>query len=193
MNKLKTLLMIVIMLTAIILPVYVQAATVKISKAKATLEVDATLKLKITGTSSKTTWTTSKKSVATIGNDGTVTAILEGQTTITATVSKKKYTCIVTVVNSQQEQVTAEKGTITELTTGLYIMGEDFPAGKYNVKTISGSGNFFVDSSDDYVNEIMSEEGNETFDTHTYNNLRLLYGDEMKISGGVVLEFTKLD
>lgn len=168
------------------------SAAVKISKTKATMEIDSTLNLKITGTKSTAKWSTTKKSIATV-KDGSVTAIAEGQTTISATVNKKQYSCIITVVDSSRKEITAEKGTITELTTGLYIIGEDFPAGKYNVKTLSGSGNFFVNSSDFHVSEIMAEEGDETFDTHVYNNLRLLYGDEMEITNGVVLEFEKLD
>lgn len=47
--------------------------------------------------------------------------------------------------------------------------------------------------NDTYVNEILAEEGNEFWDNSTYSNLRLLYGDEMEITGGLVLEFKKLD
>jgi len=193
MKKFKALFMIAIMLIVILLPSSVQAATVKISKVNATMEVDSTLILKISGTSSKATWKTSKRSVATVSTSGTVTAIAEGETTITATLSKKKYSCVISVVDSTQEEIIAKKGTVTELSTGLYIIGEDLPAGKYSVIALSGSGNFFVRGNDSYVNEIMAEEGDETFDTHTYNNLRLLYGDEMEIRSGVILEFTKLD
>ena len=67
------------------------SAAVKINKAKATIEVDSTLKLKVSGTSKNTTWKTSKKSVATVSKLGTVTAKSEGQTTITATVGSKNY------------------------------------------------------------------------------------------------------
>lgn len=191
MKKLKSLLMVLIMLALILLPSYAQAATIKISKTKAIMEVDSTLKLKITGTKAKATWKTSKKSVATV-KDGVIKAIKEGQVTITAKVDKKNYSCIVTVVDSQQDEITAKKGTVTELSTGLYIIGEDFPSGKYNVRALYNSGNFFVDG-DNHVNEIMAEEGDEIFDTHEYKNLRLYHGDEMKITNGVVLEFTKLD
>jgi len=193
MKKLFSMLLVVIMITTLLTPNFAEAATVKISKVNATMEVDSTLTLKISGTSSKATWKTSKRSVATISTSGTVTAIAEGETTITATLSKKKYSCVISVVDSTQEEITAKKGTVTELSTGLYIIGEDFPAGKYSVIALSGSGNFFVRGNDSYVNEIMAEECDETFDTHTYNNLRLLYGDEMEIRSGVILEFTKLD
>jgi len=88
-------------------------AAVKISKKKATLEVDATLKLKITGTKSKATWKSNNKSVATVDKNGLVTAVSEGQATITATVDSKKYTCVVTVVDSNKD---TSKSSITTST-----------------------------------------------------------------------------
>lgn len=78
------------------------SAAVKINKAKATMEVDSTLKLKLSDSKSKATWKSSKSNIASVKADGTVTAKKEGQATITATVSGKKYTCAVTVVNSNK-------------------------------------------------------------------------------------------
>jgi uncharacterized protein YjdB len=184
-----------LMLTLLFLLVPSQSvqAAVKISKKNATMEVDSTLKLKVGGTKSKVTWKSSNKSIVTINTDGIVTAIAEGEATISATVNKNQYSCVINVVDSGKKEVTAKKGTVTELTTGKYLVGEDFPAGKYNVKTISGSGNFFVHGNETYVNEVMAEEGDETFDTHSYNNLKIYYGDEIEIRNGVILEFTKLD
>lgn len=75
----------------------VDAATVKISKTKATLINGQTLTLKITGTSSSVKWSTSKSSVATISAKGKVTAKKKGTTTITAVAGKKKLTCKITV------------------------------------------------------------------------------------------------
>lgn len=77
-------------------------ASVKISKAKATMEVDSTLKLKVNGTNKEVKWSSSKKSVASVNKSGTVTAKKEGQATITATVGSKKYTCDVKVVDSNK-------------------------------------------------------------------------------------------
>ena len=192
MKKLFTLLMVVIMAISLATPITAEAA-VKINKSKVTMEVDSTLKLKVGGTKDTVTWRTSKNSIATITKEGMVTAKSDGSATITATVKTKKYSCIITVIDSSREEIKADKGTITELTTGTYVIGEDFPAGKYNVKVISGSGNFFVTGNDTSINEILAEEGNAYWDTHSYNNLRLLYGDKMVMNSGLVLEFTKLD
>ena len=75
-----------------------EAATIKISKSKVTMEIAATTKLKISGTKSKVSWKTSNKNVATVTNKGIVTAQSKGTAKITATVNKKKYTCTVTVI-----------------------------------------------------------------------------------------------
>lgn len=81
------------------------AATVKFNKSKLTLYVGKTYKLKITGTTATITWSSSKKSVATVTKAGKVTAKKAGKTTITATVNGKKYTCKVTVKASTESAV----------------------------------------------------------------------------------------
>ncbi len=93
----------VLVLCFTFIPTGTAYAAVKISKAKATMEVDSTLKLKVTGTTKKITWSSSKKSVATVSNAGTITAKAEGEATITAKVASKKYTCKVTVVDSNKK------------------------------------------------------------------------------------------
>ncbi len=73
------------------------ATAIKLNKTKLTLNVGDTSKLKISGTKSKVTWATNKKTVATVDKTGKVTAVKAGSAIITATVNKKKYTCKVTV------------------------------------------------------------------------------------------------
>jgi len=99
MKKILSILLVMVLFFAI-LPTDTASAAVKISKVKATLEVDATIKLKISGTSSHATWKSSRASIAKVSNNGTVTAIYSGAATITATVGSKKYTCVVTVVDN---------------------------------------------------------------------------------------------
>lgn len=82
-----------------------EAATVKISKSKVTMEIATTTTLKVTGTKSKVTWKTSDKKVASVNSKGVVTAQSVGTAKITATVSKKKYTCTVTVIDSDYTQL----------------------------------------------------------------------------------------
>ncbi len=104
MKKLLSLMLMFVLCFSLIAPSQVSAA-VNISKAKATLEVDSTLQLKVKGTSVKPTWKTSKKAVATVSSTGIVTAKSVGSATITATVSSIKYTCTVTIVDSNKAAV----------------------------------------------------------------------------------------
>lgn len=103
-SRLSSLFLVLCFMVSVVSVVPAEAAALKMSKAKAVLEVDATLKLKLgslEGTESK--WSSSNKQVATVSKSGTVTAKSEGSATITATYNSKKYTCEVTVVDSNQE------------------------------------------------------------------------------------------
>ncbi len=105
-SKLPTLLLVFCFVVSVFSPVTTEAAALKMNKAKAILEVDATLKLKLgalDGTESK--WSSSDKKVAAVSKSGTVAAKSEGTATITATYNSKKYTCEVTVVDSNKESV----------------------------------------------------------------------------------------
>ena len=62
-----------------------------ISEKKLTLYVGDTQTLKMLGTSKKVSWSSGKKSVATVTSKGLVTAKKAGTTTITAKVGKKIY------------------------------------------------------------------------------------------------------
>lgn len=88
--------LLVMLLVATMVTPNVQAA-VKLNKSKATIYVGETLTLKISGTKSKATWSTSDKNVATVSTKGKVTAKSEGEVTITAKVKNKKYQCNLTV------------------------------------------------------------------------------------------------
>lgn len=80
----------------------VSAATVKLNKQKATMEKDSTLVLILDGMSSQVTWKSSNKSIASVTKKGKVTAVAEGVATITAKYNESKYTCTVTVVDSNK-------------------------------------------------------------------------------------------
>ena len=57
---------------------------------------NATLTATVTGSSDPVTWTSSEPTVATV-NEGVVTALTAGETTITAAIGEVKATCVVTV------------------------------------------------------------------------------------------------
>lgn len=141
-KRILSLSILLFMLAFLFAPAMKAEAAVKISKAKATLEVDATLALKINGASkdAKITWSSSKKSVATVNNSGKVTAKSEGSATITAKVSGKSYTCAVTVVNSNKEIADTSQGaTIKNIKCTTYETESDLIAIlKNNNKSVLG-------------------------------------------------------
>lgn len=96
--KSKTLLTMFLVLTlsfANVTPA--NAATIKLNKKSISINKNATYQLKISGTKSKVTWSTTNKNVATVTSKGKVTGKSKGTCTIKAKVNKKTYTCKVTV------------------------------------------------------------------------------------------------
>ena len=87
-KKLSTLLLMVVMVLTMSLSV--QAAAVKMNKAKATLYPGQKVTLKVTGTSKKAKWSSSNAKVAKVSK-GKVTAVKKGKATIKAKVGKKTY------------------------------------------------------------------------------------------------------
>lgn len=55
----------------------------------------ATQQLTLTGTDQQPTWSSSDTSVATVANDGTVTAVAPGRATVTATLGEQTFNCAV--------------------------------------------------------------------------------------------------
>lgn len=84
-----------------ILPVtsHAEAAAVKLNITKAAIYTGNTIGLKISGVSSKISWTSSSSKTATVSSKGIVTGIKAGNATITALTGGKKYTCSITVKN----------------------------------------------------------------------------------------------
>lgn len=97
-----------------------QAATVKISATKKSVQVGKSFTLKISGTKKKVTWSSSEKSVATVNSKGKVTAKKAGKATITAKVNGKSYKCKVTVTNPVNKYVEKAPFTAKEVTFGKY-------------------------------------------------------------------------
>ena len=71
--------------------------TIKISNKSITLVVGKSKKLKVNGTKSKVSWSSSEKKVADVSSQGKVTAKKKGNAIITASVDGKKLTCKVKV------------------------------------------------------------------------------------------------
>lgn len=87
----------------------------------------------------------------------------------------------------------AEK-TEFKFTAGNYTAGTDFPAGKYNVIAVNGTGN--VSSSNMFaggLNEIMGGPGEDrTFYLYEYKNAEFPSGTTLRISGDVLIKIVKI-
>jgi len=142
--KVGVLVLILSMVSPTVLPIssvaVAQAATIKLSKKDLTLEIGKSATLKVTGTKQTVTWTTSKKTVATVSKLGKVIAIKAGTATITATVNKKKYTCQVTV----KEAIVANP----------YLKDAPFEAQEVTTSAI----NYVIPK--DWVKAVITEQGN---------------------------------
>lgn len=93
----------------ILFPIKTNAA-VKLNHTNITLCRYHSCALKLKGTTKKVTWKSADKTVATVSKKGRVTAVTDGETTITACIGKKKYTCKVLVKDYDAETVLAAYG-----------------------------------------------------------------------------------
>jgi hypothetical protein len=194
MKRLFSMFLVIIMITVLSAPGLTQAATVKISKTKATLEVDATLQLKITGSDSTVKWTSSKETVATVSKKGLVTAVKAGTATITASVDGKDYSCSIFVVNSKNVSIAV--GETVEFTSGEYIVGEDIPAGTYTLEIRNGYG-----AIKSYITEVEYDKDGYNYksmwlssldeNAKIYKNFKLKKGNYLIISDGMIVDFIR--
>jgi uncharacterized protein YjdB len=122
-NRWLRSLLLFVMAWMLVFPLSAQAATVKLNKTSISLSKGKTYTLKLSGTSSKVTWSTSDKSVATVTTKGKVTAKKAGTATITATAGGQSYTCTVTVkqlvtsIKMQYKNVKISQGKTFEIQT----------------------------------------------------------------------------
>ncbi len=186
MKKIVSFLLILALCLTVI-PATRADAAVKLSKTKATLEVDATLQLKITGTDSSVKWTSSKETITTVSKKGLVTAVKAGTATITATVDGKGYSCSVYVVNSQKMSIVV--GQTKEFIKGVYIVGEDIPAGKYDLSSDTEFCRLHIYETEDSEYPDISEQIGK--DEGGYNNLVLKEGNKVEIKYNGVIKFTR--
>lgn len=102
-TKRFTVMLLAMLVLCTILPVSALAASTSISAKKATINVGAKKTVYLKNNTKGVTWTTSKKSVASIkanGNKVEITGNKAGSATVTAKVGKKKYSCKVTIKNA---------------------------------------------------------------------------------------------
>lgn len=185
MKKLYALLMTTILCVLMICPAIASAAV--ISKEKAMMELDSTLKLKVRGSREDVIWSTSKKSVATVNATGTVTAKAEGTAIITATIGEEEYVCTVTVVDSTKIVPTPTPVPITEYPDGLYKVGTDLPTGEYVIFKAPNAENGYMRLSKDNAQNIIVKDGG--FDYNTI--ITVEKGEYLKITDAYAVPIDK--
>jgi len=120
--------------------VIVNKTDVSISNTSAKIERNEFVKLSATTSNgSNVTWKSSKKSIATVNEYGTVSGIKPGETTITATADGTSVTCTVTVnsptVKLNQTIITLYRGQTAKLTAT--VSSKVNPTWKTNKKSVS--------------------------------------------------------
>lgn len=90
----------------------VYAASPKLNRKSATLQVGDTLQLKLKNTRKKVRWTSGKKSVATVSSKGKVKAKKPGKAVIKAKCNKKTYSCKINVLSSQKKKTELSSSTL---------------------------------------------------------------------------------
>ena len=166
--------LLLLMLVAMFAPGKMFAAEkLKLSKAKATMEVDSKLTLKLGDiTATDVQWKSSARKVATVSAKGVITAVGEGTATITATYNKKKYTCKVTVVDSNKKENKIETYIKEEFGAVPYketdedgIVTEVYAKGKTMIfsMTFDESFDFGVPLTGEEIKEALQESMDEIF------------------------------
>ena len=113
-KKLFMMLLVCLLVSMAVMPISVSAA--KLNKKRITLNVGKTYTLKTAGIKGKITWSSNKKSIATVSSKGVVKAVKKGTAVVTAKYGKKKLTCKVTVkqpvtsIKLNKTSVTLKKG-----------------------------------------------------------------------------------
>ncbi len=72
------------------------------------------------------------------------------------------------------------------LSSGVYVAGQDFKGGKYNIIAVSGSGN--ISSSNMYTGGV---DGEISSDNNEYRNINLPNGTKLTISGDVSVKLVE--
>ena len=144
----------------------VQAATIKLSASSVKLQVGKSKQLKMVGTSAKVTWKSSNKKVATVTAKGKVTAVSEGTVVISATVNKKKYSCMVLVKYPDNPYLSKADFTAAEVSIGdvNVVVPKEWKLSVAEVEDNSKIGTFSVNKQPNIMNIYVQETGEPALD-----------------------------
>ena len=154
MKNFKKIIMVLVLVATIVAPTVLpstnlvavaEAATVKLNKTSLTLDVGKTVQLKVTGTKSAVKWKSSNTAVATVSSKGNVTAKAAGKANITATVSKKTYTCKVKVKEVKKAETVDKSDKSVKSGDVTFVYPYNYVANAYTTKGDDGSTTYICD------------------------------------------------
>lgn len=121
-----------------------KVTVLKMNKESLTLSLNQTGTLKVDGTNSDITWSSSNKDVATVSKSGKVTTKDIGTATITASVDGKTFTSKITVVGISHNSIVLELGGWSGYTKTLNVNGSSkgikWSSGNNSVATVTDEG-----------------------------------------------------
>lgn len=113
--------LIVTMTSTIALPSTISAATIKLNKTAATIQVGKKTTLSVKGTSKKVTWSSKNRTIASVNKKGVVTGKKKGTTYIYAKVGGKTLRCKITVKAKTTSSSTSASTSIVVNGTSLKL------------------------------------------------------------------------
>lgn len=118
------------------------AKKVSLNKTSITLPINGSYNLKLDGTTSKITWSSNKKSIATVNKSGKITAKKAGTAIISAKVGKKTYKCKVTVLHFKLNKttITMTKGKTSQITVSGTKEKITYKSKNKSIATVSKKG-----------------------------------------------------
>jgi hypothetical protein len=171
LKKIIITVMVLSMISVLDLPVLsktsiVQAATIKLSASSLKLQVGQSKQLKMVGTKAKVSWKSSNKKVATVSTKGKVTAVSEGTVVITATVNKKKYSCMVLVKYPDNPYVSKANFAAKEVNVGdiNVVVPKEWKLSVAQVEDNGDIGTFSLNKQPNIMNIYVQETGEPALD-----------------------------
>ena len=156
-----------------------ETVTISLNKTELSLQAGATetLTATVTGSTESVTWSSSATGVATVDNNGKVTAVAAGEATITAAIGDVKATCAVKVTAATTPE---EPGTGGETTTVTYVFKDDSNC-PGNDKT------WFSGTIDEYTGWTATKGTNDPKYYTTGTGLRIYNGGKFTITSSKVM------
>jgi chitinase len=121
-----------------------KVTVVRLHNKTLTMAAGTSSSIKVSGTTSTVTWSSSNKQVATVTKNGIITAVAPGTATVTASVLGKNFTSKITVVDISEKSIVLEVGGLHGFIKTLKVDGTTSPitwsSSNTSIATVEKSG-----------------------------------------------------